>query len=921
MSLQNFSFVCLDFETTGLEESAEIIEIGMVKVVDGEIVDRYEQLVQPHRPIPEHITLLTGISDEMVADKPYWSEVQQTLLDFIGDHLLVAHNINFDRNMLENHLGYETQNLWVDTHDLAKIFLPNLTSYKLVGIAAALDIHEDDFHRADTDAIVCAKVLLKTLEIALATDPFTLQKIYDVFAEQQGGLTHVLRRLTTTVIAKASIGTDYTKKSTESLAYGDAPILTFAQSQCFFEPDGPLAQQSEAFHYRPQQLGMNKTIISAFTEKKHGIIEAGTGTGKSFAYLVPSLLWAHENNCRVIVSTNTIALQEQLFHSDVPFLKQVLNYDFPVALSKGRSNYLCVRRHELYKNQLQNMLWSEKIFFAGLLYWLSQTIDGDKESLNLNKMEHQFWSNVSSQTETCLGNKCPYFRRCYFMQNKKACENASLIITNHALLLQDIKLGGQVLPGYDHVIIDEAHNLEDETTKQFTESMDLEFLRKSAKQLIRNNSLLNRIVQKLNHLPGAGDIPLLVQDNIKQLEDDIHVLDGYITTAADYPHTIGALAHGNERRVTANERASKWWPEFEHNITQIGLLTITIDRRLTRIHNELELVDGIEDLFRELVFTQSWFKGQAALAEDFVKGDNPSSVYWFNYINNTWGNNLILSIAPIDAMPILKEFLFDANDSVVLTSATLAVSKTLKYAAETYLLQENDYLSYITPSPFDYQQQSLIAIPNDNPDYTITGEKAYSDMVISNLEKLILAVTGGMLVLFTSYTMLNKVYFALKRNPALSQYNILAHGQDGSRTSIIQSLNHSDHTVVLGASSFWEGIDVKGIGLTTVVIVKLPFLPPTRAVTSAKLEHLAQQGKNSFSHYSLPQAVLKFRQGCGRLIRTNTDWGAIVILDNRIISKSYGREFLNSLPQQPVIRDSLDNVCRHLQLWMQEKSL
>ena len=918
--MQNFSFVCLDLETTGLEESAEIIEVGMVKVVDGEIVERFDQLVQPTRPIPEAITLLTGIDDDMVHDKPFWEDVEQAVIDFIGDHLLVAHNISFDRSMLENHLGYETQNLWLDTHDMAKIFLPDLTRDKLVGIASALHIHEEDFHRADTDALVCAKVLLKILEVAATVDPFTMQSIANVFSGTSNGLSHVLLRLATEATAQATIGRDYHRPPQAENAHGPRPILTFAQSQQFFTPEGPLSQHSVNFHYRPQQLGMNKTIVEAFTEKKHGIIEAGTGTGKSFAYLVPSLLWAYENQCRVIVSTNTIALQEQLFHSDIPLLKDVLDYDFPVALSKGRSNYLCLRRHELYKNQLSNMLWSEKVFFAGLLYWLSLTTDGDKEALNLNKMEHQYWSNVSSQPETCMGNRCPYARRCYYMNNKKACENAQLIITNHALLLQDIKLGGQVLPAYDHVIIDEAHNLEDEATKQFTESLDLEFLRKTARSLIRSSSLLNRIVQKLNRLPGAGDIPGLIQNTMAQLEDDVHMLDGYITTAADYPFTVPALTHANERRVTEAERASDWWPEFEHNLTQIGQLITTINRRLVKIHNQLELVDGIEDLLRELVFTQSWFQGQEALVANFIQGDNPASVYWFNNLNSTWGNNLVISIAPIDAMPILKEFLFDANDSVILTSATLAVSKHLKYTAETYLLREDEYLSYITPSPFDYKTQSLIAIPTDNPDYSQINEAAYSEMVVHNLEKLITAVTGGMLVLFTSYAMLNKVYFALKRNPALSEYNILAHGQDGSRTSIIQSLSSNERTIVLGAASFWEGIDVKGTGLTTVVIVKLPFLPPTRAITSAKLEHLQRQGKNSFSHYSLPQAVLKFRQGCGRLIRTNTDWGALVVLDNRILTKSYGREFLASLPPQPIIRDSLDNICCRLHEWMSEKS-
>lgn len=918
--MQNFSFISLDLETTGLAESSEIIEVGMVKVKDGQIIDRFEQLVKPVKRIPEEITLLTGIDNKTVADAPSWQEVQEKVLAFIGDSLLVAHNINFDRSMLENHLGYETSNLWLDTHDLAKIFLPSLTSYKLISIAGSLEIYNDDYHRASSDAEVCAKVLLKIITIAQACDPFTLQKIYDIFANEGNGLSYLLRLLSSQSVSEAVIGQNYQKNSqTTAVNLSEAPKITFKDSAVFFKPDGLMNQASDAFQYRPQQLGMLETISNAFEQKKHGVIEAGTGTGKSFAYLVPSLLWAFENNNRVIVSTNTIALQEQLYWHDIPFLKQILDYDFAVALSKGRSNYICLRRQELYKNQLSTMLWSEKIFFAMIIYWLNTTIDGDKEYLNLNKVEHQYWSNIASQAETCLGNRCPYFRRCYFMLNKKLCEQSNLIITNHALLLQDIKLGGAVLPSYDHVIVDEAHNLEDETTKQFTDTLELEFLRKNSRQLIRKNSLLYRITSKLNNDPLAGDANQLVKNVIKQLDDDIYQLETNITQIIEYIFSLTELSRSNELRITVKERQSHWWPEFSHQLEQIGSLVTTLNYRLVKIYNALDLIDTIEDLTRELMFTQSWYKAQETLIQDFLKGDNDQNIYWIEYTSTSWGNNLSLSIAPINAMPILKEFLFDANDSVILTSATLAVSNNLQYTAKTYLLKDDDYLSYITPSPFDYQNQSLIAIPTDNPDYTQSTETDYTNMVIENLSQIIPAVSGGILVLFTSYAMLNKVYFTLKQDTNFHEYNILAHGQDGSRNSIIQNLSNVKNTIVLGTASFWEGIDVKGNGLTTVVIVKLPFLPPTRAITSAKLEYLQSQGQNSFTNYSLPQAILKFRQGCGRLIRTSTDWGAIIILDNRVLTKKYGSQFLSSLPKQPIIKGPLTKICQHLSQWMAQK--
>ena len=226
----------------------------------------------------------------------------------------------------------------------------------------------------------------------------------------------------------------------------------------------------------------------------------------------------------------------------------------------------------------------------------------------------------------------------------------------------------------------------------------------------------------------------------------------------------------------------------------------------------------------------------------------------------------------------------------------------------------------ITPSPFNYQKQSCIAIPTDLTDYSQVSEEVYSRMLIDSLSQIFQAVTGGVLVLFTSYAMLNKTYFALKRNPDLQHFNILAHGQDGNRTSILQSLNKTENTIVLGANSFWEGVDVKGTGLTTLIITKLPFQPPTRPITSAKMEYIQSQGKNSFAAYSLPQAILKFRQGCGRLIRSVDDWGAIIILDKRLLSKGYGKEFINSLPKQPILRKPLAEVCQLLHDWMAQKA-
>ncbi|MBP3341303.1 MAG: DEAD/DEAH box helicase, partial [Peptococcaceae bacterium] len=600
------SFVCVDTETTGLDDSAEIIEIGMVKIIDGIVADRYSQLIRPYRPIPEEITQLTGIDNDMVEHQPHWNDVEAAILDFIGDFTLVAHNVSFDRGMIENHIGRVLPNAWLDTHDVAKIFMPSLTSYKLISIAGALQIAESGFHRAVNDAEVTAQVLLTLTAKACEADPFTLQKIIAVFEGESCGLVTWLQAVQSYIVAHASVGKTYQIKEPEKV-YGKKPLLTFAEASQFFEDGGLMAQASEDFQHRPQQIKMQKMISNAFMNENHGIIEAGTGTGKSFAYLLPALLWAYENQCRVLVSTNTIALQEQLYHKDIPFLKECLDFNFPVALSKGRSNYLCIRRFEQYQRQANTVMWSEKIFIAQLIYWLTLTEHGDKETLNLNKLENQFWASVASQSETCLGNQCSMARNCFYMNNRKACENSMLIITNHALLLQNIKLDNQILPSHEHIIVDEAHNLEDEATRQFTDTVDLEFLRKTANHLLRSNSIVNRIINKVREFheesEAYGEL-LLAQ---RTLTDDIAVLESHIKSAIDYVFTVPMLAHNNEWRITAKERKANWWNDFYTQLSHVKEMTMTVFNRLSHIRNRIDVFEDLDLLAKELVFNQSFF--------------------------------------------------------------------------------------------------------------------------------------------------------------------------------------------------------------------------------------------------------------------------------------------------------------------------
>lgn len=918
------NFVAIDVETTGLEDDAEIIEVGLAIVENGVVTDTWQTLVKPQKRIPRDIAIMTGISNDMVADAPRWAEIEDELLAQVEGKLLIAHNYPFDKGRLEFQLGRSLTGSWLDSHDMAKLFLPTLSSYKLMAIASHLHIPDTNHHRALNDAIVCAQVFLRILDEAAACDPFVLHEMAVTYSGQQeslfGSISYSLGDLLFR-LAEASTASHTTAPLTfdESALSDDdlAPALCFADAEQFFAPAGILAQNKPDFQYRAQQVEMLDCIKQAFETDKHALIEAGTGTGKSFAYLVPALLWSFEHDARVVVATGTINLQEQLYHVDLPFLKQALGHPFATAIAKGRGNYLCLRRFHEYCRRAATASERERVFATSLVLWRSQDASGDREHLNLNKAENQYWQNIASAPDTCLGRRCPYYGECCYFGSKRACEQARVVVTNHSLLFQDLKIGS-LLPEYDRVIIDEAHHLEDEATHQFTDTVDFELIQKQLTNFTRNGGFLSRVNTALGKsdtlIENSSAISERTNRTMTDGLDAIKDIGATITFANEIPE----LTNIGELRITDKIRNDSWWLRLEESLRKSHRALTTAVTSINRLIVILDEDESIESLLREMTHARDRLAEQRDWLERFIAGIDEEFVYWAKTYKNFSYANLLLSAAYIDIMPLVHEKLFEAKKTVVLTSATLAVNHDMSYTAGRFLLSPDEYLASINDSPFDYEHQSLIAIPNDHKDYSKTSDFEYTRTIIADLKTLIPAVDGDMLVLFTSYAMLGRVSQALKDDQSLKSYRILAHGQDGSRSSLLEALQDGTKTVLLGANSFWEGVDVKGAGLRTVVITKLPFTPPTMPVESARNDLLKKQGKNAFTANSLPQAVLRFRQGCGRLIRSNTDRGCIIILDNRVLTKSYGKTFLGSLPQQPVWTDSVANLAERLSAWHQQ---
>lgn len=916
------NFVALDVETTGLADDAEIIEVGLAMVEDGAVTYSWQQLVKPEKRIPRDISIMTGITNEMVADAPSWSDIESDLLEMIDGKLLLAHNYPFDKGRLEFQLGYRLDNVWLDSHDIAKLFLPTLSSYKLSAIATHLHIPDTNHHRALNDAIVCAKVFLHILDKAMQNDPLVLNDMAITYNgqqerlfEQKGpSLGDLLFRLAEEAALHDKMSPLYFEEKRTIAETNLSPRLHFDEAEAFFSSDGILSQIKDDFQYRAPQVEMLDCIKQAISTDKHALIEAGTGTGKSFAYLVPALLWSWEKDARIVIATGTINLQEQLYHVDLPFLKEALGYPFDTAIAKGRSNYLCQRRFKEYTRRVATASERERIFATSLVLWQAEDDSGDREHLNFNKAELQYWYNIASTPDTCMGRRCPFYHECCYFNSKRQCEQARLIITNHSLLFQDLKIGN-LLPEYSRVIIDEAHHLEDEATRQFTDTVDFELIGRLLTNFTRNGGFLGRLIVALGKSENLSENADTIIDRCNRAVADGVEAAKAVNTTSLFANNIPELTNIGDLRITDKIRNSGWWFDLEESLRASHRVLATV---ITSVNRLLTLVDGdedIESLVREMTHARDRLAEQRDWLERFIAGIDENFVYWAKTYKNFSYANLLLSAAYIDIMPLIHEKLFDAKSTVILTSATLAINHDLSYTAQKFLLTPESYLTSINESPFDYEHQSLIAIPNDHKDYSKTSDFDYTRTVASDLKKLIPSVDGDMLVLFTSYAMLNRVQQMLKEDQSLRDYRILAHGQDGSRSSLLEALHEGGKAVLLGANSFWEGIDVKGDGLRTVVITKLPFTPPTMPIESARNDLLKSKGKNAFAVNSLPQAVLRFRQGCGRLIRSNRDRGCIIILDNRVLTKSYGRTFLNSLPSQPIWTDTIDNLATDLKKW------
>jgi ATP-dependent DNA helicase DinG len=640
-----------------------------------------------------------------------------------------------------------------------------------------------------------------------------------------------------------------------------------------FGPDGLISKAHPEYEHRPGQIQMAEAVLRAFEQKHHLIVEAGTGTGKTLAYLVPAIAAACGSGARVIISTGTKNLQEQLMDKDIPFLQDILPAKFRAAAMKGRNNYACLHRIKGAESMPVLEGLEEIDQFDEVCRWVRQTETGDRAELSTLPENLPFWRHIDARSDTCLGQKCPDFEPCFLTRMRQRSIDADIVVVNHHLFFADLALRngayGAVLPDYAAVILDEAHQIEDVASEYFGAQVS----NYQIDDLLRDASML-----KLDD--GAADREVTrISARIQRFADMFWIsfregrgLEGRFAL------TPGAGAPPDRQDVDASFQESDETSAVPANALSDSYRAL--DGALNRLETTLDVLkdapadaESIVRRTRQLRFDLNFI----------VKGEDQKFVYWLE----RRGRGVFLRASPIDVSGLLQDKLFEKVPTVILTSATLSSAGNFKFIRERLGLDQAEEM--IAESIFDFENQAVLYLPPRMPD---PRSPQWAGAAAEEVIKIVNATAGRAFVLSTSLAGMNELHDRVA--PELD-YPSFVQGS-GSKGALLRKFRNTPNAVLFATSSFWQGVDVRGEQLSCVIIDKLPFAVPSDPVVAARQRYIDEQGGSSFYEYSVPQAIIALKQGLGRLIRSTTDRGVLAVLDPRLRTKMYGRVFLQSLP-------------------------
>ncbi len=869
----------------------------------------------------------SGVSPEEVSGRPPPEEVLDRLRSFCVDAPVVVH----DAELVEGFFaaaGVEAP-ACLDALELARIAHPTANDYSLDGMALELGIAEAPAARALERArllaaawdalkrrltelpgpaldLVCRLVTAAGHPLAAAVNEAAREAGFGLAADP----LEALRQLLPT-------NRDLLKKlrEYEPPEPGEEPIPT--EGICgMFRPGAVVGQHLPGYEHREEQVNMVEAVCEALNEPHHLMVEAGTGTGKSMAYLVPAIAWACTNEEKVIVSTNTRNLQEQLYHKDLPFLSRLLPGRFEPALLKGRRNYLCVRRFLHLVRHFDRELAEprEMMALAALVSWAVATQTGDLAECNgffLSPGGPGLVHAVVSGWDQCAGRACGSRGRCFLRRARARAQLADIIVVNHALLFSEIGAPSQVLPPYRCLIFDEAHNLEDVATRAFTVEVNALSFYRGTNLLYRKRQdgsgagLLALVMQKADQ----ADLPEKTRESLRKAAGQaMEAVDDVVEDCRQFFEMLGepfeeAPQHVERLGLGVCQpdvgRGSDAWQAVERLGQTIASLAEHVEQVAETFEPAAEEERDTEELVYDLRSALSQLHEATDSARFVLRQQEENFVYWLERTVRQRGTFYSIHAAPVQIGEYVRESFFAERRCVIFTSATLQVSGDFDYMLERLggdKLPHGRIRCLAAGSPFDYDRQALVGAATFLPDPGGRRDRAFDRELGEFLTDLLQVTRGRALVLFTSYSLLEAVYAAVKQPLERAGIKVLAQGHSGSREAITSFFRSVPSSVLLGTRSFWEGVDIAGETLSCLVLTKLPFHVFTDPLVRGRTAYLRTLGRDPFLHYTLPEAVISFRQGFGRLIRRREDRGVVMVADRRIVTKDYGRSFLDSLP-------------------------
>lgn len=922
--LQNMLFAAVDLETTGLDpKQDQIIEIGIQIFDSANMMDQFSMLIDPHLDvgIPAHITDLTGITSDDLEGQPNIESVMSEVTKLLEGKIIVGHNIGFDLGFLSA-AGFELTGSAFDTWELAYILDFDSPDYSLDTLLSRHNIYRAQAHRALDDAKATAELFLRLSDFIDNLSDSTIDIVKSLCIKASLPFDELFDSSVQLHALSPSKDPSEEKEQLRKIDLPNRGRDSTSDISNIFAPTGSLAAYLEHYEERETQREMAEHVYGALTDSTNLMVEAGTGTGKSLAYLIPALRFSESTGKRVIVSTRTLNLQDQLLNKDAPLslaatdLPEFNEYRDPtVTVLKGRANYLCVRRFESAVSQ-SSIPRENGLLLAKCAVWMENTQTGDSSEMNINRKDAiSLWRELSSEG----AGLCQFAsKECYLARARQKANNASVILTNHALLMADLVSGGGVLPEYSHLVIDEAHHLED----QATAAMGFQINQSSFRELVDRIRPQNANIRSANRLLQSVVTSASTRTLLEELFAELNSISVRLSETSSHTLLLAsnfatlkleAAARDSERvwRISQDDRDETFTP-LKLAVQNTSLLldeSAGCVRKLNDLIHAEQLASPARDVINELTILISDLVDLRISIEEFADPPSESSVYWIDSSHARSGTSL--NMAPIGVDQILSQDLFSEKSSVVLTSATLSTGGDFDHFCTRLGFTPDE--EYRLDSPFNYavSTQTLLVGDISNP-----GTARNPQEIIECIASTAIAAEGSTLALFTSNAAIKATYSALRARLQKHNILVLAQGISGTPHRLVRRMREEDRPVVLlGTSSLWEGIDIQGDRLQALIMTRLPFEVPTDPIFAARSETYGDSYA-AFMEYSIPRAVIRFRQGFGRLIRSSTDRGVFVVLDSRILNRNYGKRFIAGLPDTSMKTCSMNEIGENTKTWL-----